>query len=328
MRDPGDNDFMRRGVFGISTTTGFLVALSVLITVFPAFTVISVKFEYWMHVIIVGVYYLILAQSWNLISGYAGQFSLAQPALSAIGAYTVGLLGKHLGVPGPFGIVLGICAGALASFAIGIISLRLGKLYFALTTFGLMLVLNWLLVVPYWITGGSTGLVVESLFPAELIRPRFGYYYLFMLLFLVTMIIIYKLVHSQIGQYLTSIREDENAAQMLGVNTVKWKVFAFTISGAIAGLAGGVYSGYAYFITPEMTRMAPLVKMMSMAIFGGIGTFWGPLIGGSILHFFSQYTRQLGEFDLIVYALVMIFTMRFNKRGLYPYLKNLLRKPH
>ena len=166
---------------------------------------------YWLHVIIIAYFYAILAASWALLAGYAGQFSFGHMALMAVGGYTTGLFGKYLNTPPLLGIILGTLMAGVIGLAIGALVLRFKAAYLALFTIAFSEILRMVLKGESQITRGDQGLSVAPLFGQEIIS-RVPYYYTMLAVLLVCLLLMYWMANSRIGLFLRSIREDEEAA--------------------------------------------------------------------------------------------------------------------
>ena len=285
------------------------IAPLVFTAVFPLFVG-----GYVVHVAIMCFYYIVLAQSWNLLAGYTGLFSLAHNGFSAIGAYTSALLAIYFNIPIPITIFIGGASAMLISYFIGQITLKMGMIYLALTTWAFASGLALVLKFGWKYTRGMLGLSVPYLFGGQ--RPVYPYYYVSLIFTIISLAVMYKIINSRTGLYLRAIREDEEAAAVMGVGVVKLKRYIFAASGLFAGLAGGVYAHYVGVISPVMSEFHEMSTIIVMVLIGGWGSFIGPLIGASLVEITSEYLRVAGEIRYIVYALLLILVMRFFTGGI------------
>ncbi len=284
-------------------------AATLLLFAFP-FIYTGSDYDFIMHLWITAFFYAILAASWSLLAGYAGQFSFGHVAFMAIGAYTTGLYGNHIrlisaptntclefplggqwlvildpqGVTSQsntcldlareslpagtvitqpsvwVGIVAGVLVGALFGWLVGLLVLRLRSTYLALFTIGFSEILRAVLNAEIEITRGQAGLELQPLFPGGLTlfgqtyspNDKIPSYYVMLLLFLGCMAIMGWLASSRFGLFVRAIREDEEAAAALGVNTVRYKVRVFVLTSAMAAAAGAVQAHYVGIITPNI----------------------------------------------------------------------------
>jgi branched-chain amino acid transport system permease protein len=254
--------------------------------------------------------YIILAQSWNLMGGYTGQMNLGLAAFFGCGA----LVSRFIFVAGmPYGLAIagGAVAAAILSVIIGIPSLRLRGIYFAIGTLALAEALR---------------IVVSNLFPITIYgTPAYiaAYnvltrYYVGLGLAAATTAAVYIIANSRLGLALLAVRDDEVAARVSGVNTFKYKVIVFIISSFIAGLAGGVLSYYTISLAPngQFTPLWTFGPLMAAAI-GGIGTVVGPIIGCLFLVIVEDwFSLALGEAHYIVFGIIFILVILFLPGGI------------
>ena len=191
--------------------------------------------EYWIYVLTIGFYYAVLASSWSLLVGYVGRISFAHVAMSGLGAYTSVLAGFYFGLPVLLSIPLAGVVTGVVGLAIGRLCLRLHGAYLGLTTIAFSEILRITLTAEHEVTRGSLGMPAVGLFETT---DRLPYYYSFLALLLVSLLVMWLVLRSRIGLFFAAIREDEDAAASLGVKVVRWKIFAFTFSSVLAGIAG------------------------------------------------------------------------------------------
>ncbi|HTR84272.1 MAG TPA: branched-chain amino acid ABC transporter permease [Reyranella sp.] len=268
---------------------------------------------YALHVMTIGFYYVILAASWNLLAGYTGQFSLAHHAFAAVGAYTSGLLGYHLGVSPWLGIPAGVLLSAALGFVLGRLVLRMRSIYLAIATWAFAETVHIYLTADYGFTRGELGLSVKPLWGNVDPLP---YYYTFLGLTVLLLIGMRALIDSPLGYFMRAIKDDELRARSLGIDTTRVKVAIFSISSAIAGLAGAVYGHYTVLLTPQTVDFSEMAKIVIMVVIGGFGTFLGPIIGAAPVQIVMTWLQKYGEWDLAVFALIVILLMRFSMEGL------------
>ena len=269
--------------------------------------------EYFTHVLSISFYYVIMAASWNLIAGYTGQFSLAHHAFAAMGGYTSALLVIHFKIPILMGIPLGgILAGAVGYF-LGTLCLGMRAIYLGLATWAFSESFRITLSMAYRLTRGDLGLSTPSLLSTG---EAFPYYYVFLLLAIVCLFIMYKIIHSRIGYYMRSIRDDEEAALAMGVDTVKWKRFVFVTSSFFAGIAGAFHAHYIGLLSPVSVDFNEMAILIIMVIIGGLRTFAGPIIGAIFIELLSELLREYGEIRMVLFALMVIIIMRVNRDGI------------
>ncbi|HET9902875.1 MAG TPA: branched-chain amino acid ABC transporter permease [Xanthobacteraceae bacterium] len=290
--------------------TEFAVSLVILAAV--AVLPLAVANDYWRGVVIVSMYFAMLAAAWNLLAGYTGQFSLAPAAFAMIGAYATGLLAYHFGAPPLVGIPAAIVVAGIIGFALGRIVLRLTGPYLALTTLSFAEIMRLVISNSIDITRGDLGLNVPALFD-----NRLASYYLMLGVLAATQVGLFMLLRRPAGLYLRAIRDDEIAAVSRGVKVVLWKTNAFVISAAISGLAGALYGHFAGLVSPELGLIGQTGIIVSMVVIGGLGTLPGPIIGAFLVYIASEYLRDFGGAQLIIFALLVIIFGRFFREGLW-----------
>lgn len=270
---------------------------------------------YALHVFTITLYYVILAASWNLLAGYTGQFSLAQQSFAAVGAYGSGLLVRYFAFPLWASIPCGVLAAAVLGWVLGRMVLRLRTIYLAIATWAFAETIHILLTAAYQITRGELGLSVPALYGN--VQPQ-AYYYTFLLLCALSLGAMYLLVHSPLGFFMRAIRDDELRAQSIGIDTIRVKVLVFTVSSAFAGLAGAFYAHYTIVLSPQMADFGEMAKLVIMVVVGGLGSFAGPLIGAPPVQVALTYLAQYGEWDMVIFALIVIVLMRTTTGGIVP----------
>jgi branched-chain amino acid transport system permease protein len=268
---------------------------------------------YWLHTMIISLFYVMMAASWNLLAGYTGQVSFAHAAFSAVGAYASGMLAVFLGLSPWLGIIVGTATAALLGFGLGYLCIRMGGIYLSLTTLGFSEILRIIITNEEKWTRGTMGLQTPGLF-AE--YSKTNYYFVFLVSTLAMLIFIYRLILSEWGLTFRAVLNDEVAASSSGINTIRVRVLAFTLTSAMAGLAGGLYGHYLMLITPDIPSLGQMFLVLAMAVIGGMGSFAGPIIGSFVLEILSEYIRVYGEYHVLLFGLVALAVSRFAPEGI------------
>ena len=268
---------------------------------------------YWLSVGVLATFYAIVAASWALLAGYAGQFSFGHMAFVSLGAYTSGLLVTSTGIPIPLGLAAGIILCAIVGSGIGYVCLRMRGPYLALFTVAFSEVLRIIFVSETEITGGSGGLEVPPLFHGMTDAPA---YYLGVALLAVSMAIMQVLVTSRWGLFFRAIRENEDAAAAAGVKVVWFRIMAFAITSSFAGLAGGFYGHYIGILTPDIGSVDQMGLVVAMAVIGGAESLVAAMIGALTLEFLVEALRSYGQWRLVLFGALLLLTMRFARNGL------------
>jgi branched-chain amino acid transport system permease protein len=268
---------------------------------------------YHVHVLTVALYYVVLASSWNLLAGYTGLFSLAHHVFAGIGAYTSALLVVRAGLPIPAGVAAGGTFACAVGFALGSVTLRLRTLYLALATWAFAESTRVAVSMEYGLTRGDLGLAVPKLFPGAGPAP---YYELFLACAAAAVAGLAWLLRSRIGYRLRAIRDDEGAARAAGVNTVRWKRFAFAAASGAAGAAGALYGHYIGLLSPVAMKFDEMALIIIMVILGGQRTIAGPVLGAVTVEVVSEGLRAYGQIRMVIFALVVLGVMRLYPPGL------------
>ena len=265
--------------------------------------------------ITIGIY-VILALSLNIITGYAGQISLGHAAFMGIGAYTSALLYTKAGLGfWPAFVLAGLVAG-LVGAVLAIPCLRVRDDFLAITTMGINFVIEAVfLYIPFFGAGmGIGGINPPSLLGSELGKPAF--LALVVLVILLTIAADRWLARSWIGLGWAAVREDEQAAGAMGIDVVRMKVLAFTLGSAGAGLAGSLYAHFLTFIMPVNFSFGQSMVILSMVVFGGIGTLRGPIVGAIVLGALPEISRPAMEYRTLLYGVLLLLLMRFQPEGI------------
>jgi branched-chain amino acid transport system permease protein len=227
------------------------------------------------HVLIVSLFYVMMASSWNLLAGYTGQVSFGHAAMAGIGAYTSGILAVKAGIDPWIGVCAGTAIAALLGLGLGALCLKMGGIYLSLTTLAFSQILHIVIVNEYDVTRGTMGLQVPGLM-AE--YSKITYYYIMLAAAVLMLTILYRMIHSNLGLNFRAVQNDEVAAKSVGVKVLQVRILAFTVASAMAGFAGGLYGHYLLLITPEIPSLDLQFNVLAMTVIGGMGSFIGPVI--------------------------------------------------
>ena len=294
-----------------------------------------VKVPYFMHLIILALVWVILAQGQNLIQGFVGYVSIAQAGFMGIGAYFSTLLSVKLG----WSVWLTLCLSplftALVSVLVGYPSLRVKGHYFAIVTLAYNMVIFTILLTFSSVTGGEAG-ISNVPRPAEFSafgfmfnfegRSNAPYYWLVLLSAVLATALCAAILHSRVGRVLVAIRQNETLADAVGVSTWRYKLFAFVVSAGLAGLAGSLYAHYIGFLNPEPFGVDQSLNAILAVILGGSGTLTGPVIGAFAVTFLPEYLRIADSYRLVTYGFILVVATIFLPRGLVPVAQGLLTR--
>jgi len=251
---------------------------------------------------------IILSVSLNLITGFTGQFSLGHAGFMSIGAYICAFITMRIQTIS--GFLLGILAGATAAAIIGLIvglpTLRLRGDYLAIATLGMAEIIR-IVFLNLKITNGAAGL--NDI-------PQFVNWPWLFVFTAGTIVVISNFLKSSHGRACISVREDEIAAEAMGINTTKYKVTAFIIGAFCAGIAGALYASYFYFIKPDLFGFLKSIDVLVIVVLGGMGSISGSVLASILLALISTYLQSFPEIRMVIYALLLIIIMIFRPQGL------------
>lgn len=285
---------------------------------------------YYLNILIIILLYSYLATSWNIVGGFAGQLSLGHSAFMALGAYTSTILFSQFGVSPWIGMIVGGVIAGFIAVLIGIPTSRLKGAYYAIATIafssGLMLLLVTVKNIGSIKLGGAEGLSVTYVPDATFFDFQFNskvpYYYLILAFSIVILLISWLIDRSKLGFYLTAIKEDEDAAKALGINVARTKLIAAGISGFLTAIGGTFYAQYFRYLEPQYIAGPEFSnQMVFLAIVGGIGTVFGPFVGGIILTAISEITRVTftdlpSGTHLVIYGIIVLIVILFFPKGI------------
>ncbi|MEK7172083.1 MAG: branched-chain amino acid ABC transporter permease [Patescibacteria group bacterium] len=289
--------------------------------------------DYFLTIATLILIFIILNQSYNLIIGYTGMVHLGHVAFMAIGAYTSAILTTAYGTPFWFGLLSGVILAALAGLLLGIPTVRFRDDYLVAATLGMGEIIKIILINERQFTGGSTGIpaIAPPDFFGLVLKNNF---YLFIFTLVITaliMLFVWRLTHSPFGKTLEAVREDETAAKSLGKNTNLIRLQILIIGAGIAGLSGVLYAHTTQFIDPNVFDVHRMIFVLLQVVFGGSGTFWGPVVGTVTLFTVFETMRFLplpphimGPMRWIIYSLILILIIIFKPTGIMG--KKLVRK--
>jgi branched-chain amino acid transport system permease protein len=284
-----------------------------------------VRNSFFLHVAILILMWTLLGAAWNVLGGFAGQVSFGHAAFFGMGAYLTIILYLKAGLAPWWGIPLGGLGAALLSLPIGLLCFRLRGPYFSLATLAVaeivkLAALNWEAV-----TNGPVGFLITALPPVRLLglsvdwESKRPFYAVAAVLALAGLASTAWLQASRLGAYLVAIREDEDAAEAVGIDTVRAKVLTLALSAFLAGMGGGFYAFYFRYVDPDaVLHIALSMEMVFIAMVGGLGTVGGPLIGAVFLTTVGEAVRerfQVGH--LIFYGLFMMLAIRYMPEGIW-----------
>jgi len=296
----------------------------ILLAIFP----VLVQDPYFLHIMIIALVFSVLATSWNLIVGYIGIFSFGHHAFFGIGGYVSALLAMKAGVSPWFGLIIGGLVAAFLSFVIGLPCLRLRAApYIAIATLAFAEISRMTCLNLVKLTRGEMGLWGIPHFP-HITLPGIGiisfaggvripYYYLILIIFIITMVVFHFGLNSHVGLAFRSIRDSQDASESLGINITYYKLLAFITGGFFAGVAGGFYAHYLLIMTPtSVLSIAIMVDIVVVTLLGGLSTFMGPVLGAFLVVLGLEFLRVLEEYRFIAYGILLVVIILFVPSGI------------
>ena len=283
------------------------------------------------HVLVLVLLYATLGSAWNILGGFAGQISVGNAIFFAIGAYTSSVLFVCFGVSPWIGMLVGGILAVGVSIFIGLPCFRLKGSYFIISTLALVQITQ-ALATKWKFIGGARGFSIplsEDSLANMQFKSKLPYYFIILGILIVTMIVVSLISESKIGYYFRTIKMDQEAAESLGINSWKYKLIAIMICAFITAIAGSFYAQYLQFIDPASIITFDLsLLILLVAVFGGVATVWGPILGAAILITLSEYTRTMiggtgRGVDLIIYGLIVLLMVLYQPFGIIGAITNL-----
>jgi branched-chain amino acid transport system permease protein len=308
----------------------FLLGLILLVLLFlPLFLS-----QYVLGIFVSIFYYAYLGQSWNILTGYTGNISLGHSLYVGIGAYVSTMLAIRLGLSPWLGMFIGALGATLIGLVMGYLAFRFGlrNVYFVLITIAFAEI-GRLIALHLKPLGQFQGLFIDFKpgWANFQFKGNVPYYYIGLGFVIFSMIIVRAIEVSKLGRYFVALREDEDAAESLGVDTVKYKMIAVGISSFMTALAGTFYANYIFYLHPaSVMSMAFSIEIILRPIIGGLGTLYGPLIGSFLITPLAEISRNFfarAGFEglhIVIYGFLLIASVLFFPRGIFSYIKKAL----
>lgn len=297
-----------------------LYLIFAIILILP-FVLQDVNFQ---HITIMFLIFAGLGEGWNIITGFTGQTSFGHAAFFGIGAYTSTILFYKFGISPWIGMILGALFAAVISAVVSYPCFRLKGHYFAIATLAVAEIIKQLFVSWDYVEG-ATGISIpvkpDSFWMMQFHKSKIPYFLIAYVLFIVATLVAVAVEKNKMGYYLKAIRESHEAAEALGINTTRYKLYAMMISSAVTAVFGTLYAQYILYIDPFMVFGLDIsMKIVLLTVLGGLGSVYGPIIGAAILIPLSEYTRVfLGGtgkgIDLMIYGALIVIVACFEPRG-------------
>jgi branched-chain amino acid transport system permease protein len=272
---------------------------------------------YWLHIFILVIMWSVIGMAWNLLGGYCGQVSFGHAAFFGLGAYTSGILYQKLGVSAWWGLPLSVVVASTGALVIGFICLRLRGPFFALATLAMGVILRVTAENLNWLTEGDLGIMIRQRTWVD----KTWYFYIILLIAAGTYLIVKWIVGSKLGYYFVAIREDQDAAESLGINTTLYKTVALCVSAVLTGLAGAFYTNYMGYIDPKVVFALHDISIVAIMVVmvGGVATFGGPIVGAFIMVMLAEMIRsipKLGAAHHTLFGVLLIVIIIYVPNGI------------
>lgn len=275
--------------------------------------------NYYMNIIIKVLIYTVMALGLNILVGYTGLVSLGQAGFVAIGAYTTTILMTKFGVNFFVSVIIAGIIAAIFGIIMGLPTLRLTGTYLSIVTLGFGEIIRTIIIIWEPVTNGPLGIrniPAPSIFGTRFTMSNGGLYALALVLLLSVMFFCHRLYGSKTGRAMRSIRQDETASIMMGINTTYYKVLAFILSAIVCALAGSLYATQLGYIDQNTFTFDMSTLILSIVILGGMGTLRGMVIGSIILIVLPEVSRSLMDYRFVLYGLILVIMMRYRPQGL------------
>lgn len=246
----------------------------------------------------------------SVLTGFTRLFSFGNAGFMSIGAYTAAILTVNYSVPFPIAVAAGIAAAGLVAFLLGSLTIRLKGDYFLITCLGFGESVRVLFNYIRPVTGGAKGFAGIKMHTT--IEVAIG-------CTIVAFIIAWTFIHSKYGRNFTAIRENEIAAEAVGIDVFRFKRMSFVFSAAFAGWAGALYAHYLMFISPSMFNLAKSSEMITTTVIGGLGSLTGSVLGALLVTLLPELFRSLSEYRMLFYGIAVVLVILLKPDGLYGY---------
>jgi branched-chain amino acid transport system permease protein len=302
---------------------GGLIALAAVIAVLPLFLQNAFHYDV---AILIGLN-AIVCVGLNLLIGYAGQISLGHAGFFALGAYASAILTGEYGWPALAALLGGALGVGLLSFLIARPILKLKGHYLAMGTLGMGIIISIVLNQEVDLTGGPDGMPVPSftLLGWKLAGEK-TWYALVGGLLLATVWLALNLIDSPVGRALRAVHGSETAAEVMGIDTARYKVQVFVVSAVLASLSGSLFAHYSGFISPAEGEFFRSIELVTMVVVGGMASTFGAVVGAAILTLVPQLLADFHDYEMLLFGAVLMGMMIFLRRGLVPSLAQLVRE--
>jgi branched-chain amino acid transport system permease protein len=275
--------------------------------------------EFYLTVLCEALVMSMLALSFNLLFGYMGQLSFGQAAFYGLGGYAVAMLMTKVHFNFWLSIVAGVLVASIIGLIVGFFCVRLRGIYFAVLTLAFGQLIFFIVFKWHNFTGGDDG--IQGVFPPEFLKSPTNYYYFLLIVFLLSALLLWKIIHSPFGQTIVSMRENSERTEFLGINIAKYQLITFVIAAAIAGLAGAIWVPFYRSVAPSYLTWIKSGEPVMAAILGGPSLFYGPILGMFIMTFFHSWVLGFTIYWPVVMGILILIIIFFLPGGILGFIQ-------
>ncbi len=275
--------------------------------------------EFYLTVLCEALVMSLLALSFNLLFGYMGQLSFGQAAFYGLGGYTVAMLVTKVHFNFWLSILAGVLVAGMIGLIVGYFCVRLRGIYFAVLTLAFGQLIFFIVFKWHNFTGGDDG--IQGIFPPEFLKSPIAYYYFILIIFLISALVLWKILHSPFGQTIISMRENSERTEFLGINIARYQLITFVIAAAIAGLAGAIWVPFYRSVAPSYLTWIKSGEPVMAAILGGPSLFYGPILGMFIMTFFHSWVLGFTVYWPVVMGTLILVIIFFLPGGILGFIQ-------
>jgi branched-chain amino acid transport system permease protein len=279
--------------------------------------------EFYLTVLCEALVMSLLALSFNLLFGYMGQLSFGQAAFYGLGGYTVAMLVTKVHFNFWLSILAGVLVAGMIGLIVGYFCVRLRGIYFAVLTLAFGQLIFFIVFKWHNFTGGDDG--IQGIFPPEFLKSPIAYYYFILIIFLISALVLWKILHSPFGQTIISMRENSERTEFLGINIARYQLITFVIAAAIAGLAGAIWVPFYRSVAPSYLTWVKSGEPIMAAILGGPSLFYGPILGMFIMTFFHSWVLGFTIYWPVVMGTLILVIIFFLPGGILGFIQEKIK---
>jgi branched-chain amino acid transport system permease protein len=279
--------------------------------------------EFYLTVLCEALVMSMLALSFNLLFGYMGQLSFGQAAFYGLGGYAVAMLLTKIHFNFWLSLVAGVLLAGMVGAIVGFFCVRLRGIYFAVLTLAFGQLIFFIVFKWHDFTGGDDG--IQGIFPPDYLKSPAAYYYFILLVFLGSVYVLWRLIHSPFGQTIKSMRENAERTEFLGINLARYQLITFIIAAALAGLAGAIWVPFYRSVAPSYLTWIKSGEPVMAAILGGPSIFYGPILGMFIMTFFHSWVLGFTVYWPVVMGALILIIIFFLPGGILGFAQEKLK---